>query len=207
MSTASLREDLGVQPDPEFELDLPAGWARHEPDDATLASMLASMRQRLMEAHRPDLYAQMRPMLEQAFADMRSGGVFAFFSATDPGPHTLFLPTSLNASIMRPEAGRSLDDVARTLFRDHGATPLFEDKRMLRAEKEKTLRIGSDTLVNHSVVYLTPVPGSKRRRALQLVAGFARRPETPAEDPWVESMRALFDSLVTTLRWRRPTPS
>ncbi|UFU07090.1 hypothetical protein [Ruania halotolerans] len=207
MSTTSLRQDLGVRPDPEFELDLPPGWSRREPDDATLQSMLSDLKQRLMQAHRPDMYAQMKTLMEQSFDDMRRGGVLAFFSATDPGPDTLFVPSSINASILTAEPGRSLDDVARTLFRDHGATPLFGDKRTLRAEKEKTVRIGTDTLISHSVVYLTPVPGAKRRRALQLMVAFARKPETAPDDPWLDSMRVLFDSCVSTLRWRAPHPS
>ncbi|QOR71294.1 protein TPRXL [Ruania alkalisoli] len=205
MSVPSLRDELGVRPDPEFEMNLPAGWSRQEPDEETQARMLAAVKRRLMESHRPDLFAQMKTALDQAFEDMRKNGVFAFFSATDPGPDTLFVPSSLNASILRAEPERSLDDVARTLFSSHGATPLFGDKRTLRAEKEKNTRMGTDTVINHSVVYLTPIPGSKRRRALQLVAGFARKPEMAPDDPWVDSMRLLFDSCVSSLRWRPPT--
>ena len=202
MTPAALRAELGMRRDPEFEMDLPAGWTRSAADDETLRRMLTSMKRRLMEAHRPDLYAQMKSMLESSFEDMRRGGVFAFFSATDPGPHTLFVPASLNASIRKAEPGQNLDDIVRSLVREQGATPLLGDKRTLRVERQKIRRMGTDSLVSHSIVYLTPVPGAQRRRALQLVAGFASAVGTPADDPMLESMRALFDSCVSTLRWR-----
>lgn len=201
-----LRAELGAPPDPEFDLELPPGWTRSVPDDATLRSMLAAARQRLMTAHRPDLYAEVRTMLEASFDEMRKHGVVAFFSATEAGEDTLFVPASLNASIRTAEPGETLDDLVRGLIHEHGATPLLGDKRTLRVEHEQTVRPGTDTIVSHSVVYLTPMPGSRRRRALQLVAGFARAPQTPSDDPSVERMRALFDACASTVRWRRPQP-
>src|SRR5690606_4509442 len=110
VSVSDLRQALGAQPDPEFDLELPTGWSRREPDEATMHDMLAAMKRRLMESHRPDLYAQAKVLVERAFDDMRRGGVFAFFSATDPGPDTLFVPSTINASVRRAEPGQSLDD-------------------------------------------------------------------------------------------------
>ena len=80
----------------------------------------------------------MKAHLEAGFADMRRGGVFAYFCPTDPGDTTLAIPASLNASIRRAEPGQTLDDMVRTLIRSHGATPLLGDRRTLRVEKEKT---------------------------------------------------------------------
>lgn len=200
----TVREELGVQPDPEFDLDLPKGWARHGVDDAALETMLAAAKRQCMEAHRPQLYAEMRTHAESAFADMRKGGVFAYFAPTDPGDGTLAIPASINASIRRAEPGRSLDDMVQTLIRSHGATPLLGDPRTLRVEKEKTSRLGTETLINHSVLYLTPVPGAKRRRALALVAGFARAPEAPSDAEEIQAQRFMFDACVSTLRWRMP---
>lgn len=205
MSTPNLREELGGRADPEFEMDLPPGWSRREPDDATLQDMLAAMKKRLMAAHRPEMYAQAKAMLEASFQHMNRHGVFAFFSATEPDPDTLFIPASINASIRVAPAGSTLDDTIRTLVRDHGAAPLFGDKRTLRVEREKSVRMGTDTLISHSVVYLTPVPGARRRRALQLVAGFARAPQTSPDDELLLATKLLFDSCVSTLRWRLPS--
>ncbi|MBG6098978.1 protein TPRXL [Nocardioides sp. WG-D5] len=198
----NLREALGVPVVPEFELELPDGWARHGVDDASLEAMLAAAKQRCMEAHAVHLYAEVKGQLEAAFASMRKGGVFAFFAPTTPGDGTLAIPSSINASIRSGEPGQTLDNLVRTLIRDHGATPLLGDHRTLRVEKEKTTRVGTEIVINHSVVYLTPIPGAKRRRALSLVAGFARTPDIDADSESINSVRLLFDACVSTLQWR-----
>jgi len=203
MTYSSLREELDAAPDPRFELELPPGWARRAPDDETLAAMLGDLKRRLMQAQRPDVYAQLKPALERSFEEMQRNGVVAFFSAVDPDPGTLWLPASISASIRRAEPGKTLDDLARVLIRDHGATALLGDPRTLRFERAETHREGAEALVSRSIVYLTPMPGSRRRRALQLVAGFASMPDTPDDAPELERMRALFDACVASLRWER----
>lgn len=204
MTSTNLREALGVRPDPEFDLVLPPGWTRRGVGKDALDLMLGSLKKRLMEEHKPQLFAELRPMLEQSFETMRRNGAIAFFAPTDPEPDTLWLPASIVASVRRAEAGQTLDELARTLIRHHGATPLLGDKRTLRFEKEKTVRLGTDTVINHSLVYLTPIPGARRRRALELVAGFGRTPQQPPDAPGLERMRTLFDTCVSTLKWHEP---
>jgi len=200
----TLRDEIGVLPDPEFDLELPTGWARQEVDDRTLGTLLSGLRRRCLQNHQPELFAELKTYAQQAFADMGRTGVFAYFAPTDPGEGTLAIPASLNASIRRAEPGTTLDDLARVLIREHAATPLFGDPRTLRFETERTVRMGTNTIASHAVTYLTPVPNSNRRRALSLVAGFGRLPETSPEDEGVQAIRALFDACVSTLRWRAP---
>lgn len=207
MSDTTLREELGIRSDPEFELDLPPGWTRRGVTDEVLHTMQEGVRTRLMEAQNPQLHAEVKALLEQSFATMRRDGAFAFFSATDPDPGTLFLPASIVASVRTAAAGGSLDDLVRTMVRQHGAAPLNGDPRTMRSEKERTVRLGAKSVINHSVVYLTPIPGSHRRRALQLTAGFGREPDSTPDDPLVVATRVLFDSVVSTLRWRTPRAS
>jgi|SRR5690625_1759150 len=202
MTGTDLRSELGAQPDPEFEMELPPGWSRRTPDKQTQEQMVGTMKQRFMKAHRPDLFAEAKAMVDQVFDDMRAKGVFAFFSADSADSDALFIPASLNASIRKAEPGETLDDVVRGLIQNQGATALFNDKRTIRFEHETQARLGTDTIINHTVVYLTPVPGAKRRRALQLVAGFGRSVDTPADHPSIASMRALFDACVASVRWR-----
>lgn len=200
----TLREELGATPDPEFQLELPKGWGRHGIDDASLQAMLAKVKRRCMDNHQPQLYIEMKTHLEQAFADMRRAEVVAFFCPTDPGPETVAIPSSINASIRKAESGQTLDDIARGLIRDHDAKPLFGDPRTLRFESEKSIRIGTATVINHSAVYLTPIPGTMRRRALALVAAFARTPDVSADSVSMNATRSLFDACVSTLRWTHP---
>jgi hypothetical protein len=201
MPSPTLREELAAPPEPRFDLTLPPGWSRREPDEGTQAAMVADLKRRMMHAQRPDLFAQLRPALDESFEQMRSNGVIAFFAPTEPDPGTLWLPASINASIRRAEPGGNLDDLARTLIRDRGALPLLGDKRTLRFEQTETRRDGDVELVSHSRVYLTPVPGARRRRALQLVAGFASTPDMAQDAPELERMRALFDACVASIRW------
>lgn len=201
----SLRDELGAPAaTPDFEIDLPQGWARHAADDASLESMLAVAKRRCMETHNLQLFSEIKTQLERSFADMRKGGVIAYFCPTDLGDTTVAVPASINASIRNGEAGQSLDDVARGLIRSRGAKPLLGDPRTLRFETEKLTRLGDETVINHSAVYLTPIPGTGRRRALALVAGFARTPDISADDESMEAMRFMFDACVSTLRWSTP---
>lgn len=202
MSTSDLREAMGLDPDPEFELQLPPGWTRQEVGGQAMESMLSAMRRRFMEQHRPDLYAEMRTMVKKSFEDMERNGVFAFFSPTEEGDQTLAIPASIHASVRRSAPGATLDDLARTLIQQRGATPLLGDTRTLRFEEERNIKFGTETIVAQSVIYMTPIPGARRRRALQLVAGFGRTMDTPADHERIEAMKFLFDRCVATLSWR-----
>lgn len=205
MSPSDLRAELGAPTVPDFEMTLPPGWTRKPVDDATLDDMLARLRDRLMKQHQPQAYAQLRGLVKESFASMKKDGAFAFFSATEEDDSTLWIPASIIASERRGEAGQSLDDLARMLIREYDATPLREDKRTMRFERERTVRLGNETVISQSIVYLTPIPGTGRRRALQLVAGFGRTPGESADDPYLLEMKRLFDTCVSTLRWRAPS--
>ena len=204
MSSTSLRDQLGVPADPEFEIELPPGWSRQPVEKAVFERLAEGLKQRLMKAHKPQVYAELKMMLDQSFDHMRRNGAFAFFTATEQDPATLAIPASIIASTRKAAPGGNLDDLAKDVIRNQGATPLLGDKRFLRFEQEQTVRIGTDTVINHSIIYITPIPGSKRRRALQLVAGFGRTPDTPTDHPSMEAQRLLFDACVSTLRWRTP---
>jgi len=196
----SLREQLGGAADPDFELVLPPGWERHEVTAAEQERMIGAMRTRLMEAHRPDLYARMRQLVTEAFAQMRTVSTVAMFVPGESAPESA-LPASLTASIQHADAGQNLDSFVRSSIQNAGATPLLGDKRILRMERETTETLDGDTAAVTTVVYLAPVPGSQRRRALQLTLVIMRPHDVPADDPPMLAMRALFDLCVSTLTW------
>lgn len=198
-----LRKELGIHTDPEFDLELPAGWARGKPDQETLEQVLSVIKRRMMDAHRPDMYAQVRTLLSKAFEEMRRNSVIAYFAASSSAEDALYIPASMTASIRHAGHGESLDGLVSGLVRNYGATALRGDKRTVRAEREKTVRIENATIINHYVTYLTPIPGANRRRALQLVASFGRELDSSDESPGVAATRELFDGCVATLRWRR----
>lgn len=196
----SLREQLGGAPDPDFSLILPPGWERRAVDEAGQQEMVGALRGRLMQAQRPDLYARMRQLVDEAYDQMRAASTVAtFVQGTDEG--TLVLPASLTASIRHADAGTNLDDFVRTAITHHGATPLFEDKRFLRLERDTTENLDGETAGVTTVVYLTPVPGTERRRALQFTLVLIRPADVPADDAPLVAMRTLFDMCVSSLTW------
>ncbi|WP_405216197.1 hypothetical protein [Agrococcus sp. Ld7] len=201
-AASSLRAELGAPADPEFDLELPEGWERRDASPATERSMLQAARRRLMDAHRPDLFAQLRTELQQSFAAMRRMEAIAHFGPGTTTPDTLFLPASLIASIRTPQPGVTLQQEMAERIR-RGATSLLGDKRFIRDERELDQRIGTDAAKQRTVVYLTPIPGSQQARALQLTLVITRGAEFPADDPALLGMLRLFDACVSTLRWTR----
>lgn len=203
----TLREELGATPDPDFELKLPEGWERRSPDEEDQERFEAALKARLMKLQRPDLFAPARAMLRESYAAMRRGGAIAFYAATGGSEDTLWIPGSVVVSVRRPPSGGTLDDVVRHAIREYGAEPLFGDKRFIRFEREKVVALEESSVLQATVVYMTPIPGSQRRRALQFTASFGRPVETPADDETSKMFKSTFDLMVSTLRWLEPDSS
>lgn len=200
----SLRDALGAPQDPDFTLTLPPGWQRRAVSAEERDRMDAAMRARLREVHRPDLYARMRVLLAEAFSQLNAVEAVAMFLPDGADPDALVLPASLTARVLRAEPGATLDGHVRTAIVRDGAAPLLGDKRILRVEREGEQQLDGDTARVTTVVYLTPVPGTGRRRALQLTLVITRPADVPADDPPLLQMRALFDLCVSSLTWAAP---
>ncbi|MGF3057205.1 hypothetical protein [Microbacterium sp. YY-01] len=196
----SLREELGGVPDPDFTVALPPGWEQRGVDEDEQARMVGAVRNRLMQANRPDIYARVRKMAGEAFDQMRKQSTVAMFVPRE-GSGALVLPASLMASIRHAEGSDNLDALVRSAIVNHGATPLFDDKRFLRMERDTMENVDGEHLGVTTVVYLTPIPGSERRRALQFTAVVMRPADAPVDDPPVVAMKTLFDLCVSSVSW------
>ncbi|SBS73675.1 hypothetical protein [uncultured Microbacterium sp.] len=200
----SLRESLGAA-GPGFDLALPTGWVRREATAGQRDEMVAAVRGRLLQAHRPDLFARVRPLLDDAFQQMAQASVIAFFTPATGDDEALALPASLVASIRTPTTpGGTLDPLVQALVREAGATPLLGDTRFLRFERESRQRLEDTDFLSTQIVYLTPIPGTRRRRGLQLTATIARPLDTPADDRPLVLIRTLLDLSVSSLTWTAP---
>jgi len=200
----SLRARLGAA-DPAFSLALPTGWVRRDASAAQRDEMVDAVRGRLLQAHRPDLFARVRPMLDDAFQQMASASVIAFFTPATGDDEALALPASLVASVRTPASpGGTLDPLVQALIREAGATPLLGDKRFLRFERESRQRLDDAEFLSTQIVYLTPIPGTGRRRGLQLTATIARPVDVPADDRPLVLIRTLLDLSVSSLTWTAP---
>ena len=205
-SGLTLREQFGTKADPDFEIKLPLGWERRTPDDADRKQMKGALKQRLMDEHQPDTYARLSGMLTESYDVMQKQGAIAFYAPTQV-TGTSVVPGSMIASICKPPAGGSLDELVRHAVTEYAAAPLLGDKRFIRFERERTTPIEGESITQTSITYLTPVPGSQRRRALQFIATFARPLDVPATDEKVLMYAATFDLMVSTLRWRAAATS
>ena len=187
---------------PEFEIKLLPGWERHRGSDADKTQLDDRIKRRFMDLHRPDLYATVRSMIDESYDKMKQEGVLAFFAATGADEGKVVIPGSIVVSERRSAPGESLDTTIKALMRDFGAAPLFGDVRFMRYEREKTVTMQDATIAQTSLVYLTPIPGSGRKRALQFVASFGRPVEMSADDDKVKAWKFAFDSCISTLRWK-----
>lgn len=197
-----MREMLGAVKDPDFELKLLPGWERHSPDSAGKEKMDAALKQRFMAANRPELHATLRSQLDEAYAVMKKQDVVAYFAQTgDMGDSKAYYPASILAAVRRSPDGSNLDAYVGQAIRDHGAKPLFGDKRFVRFERESTRVLEGGNIVVTSIVYMTPIPGSQRRRGLQLMASLARPESMSAADEKFIGWKNGLDLCVSTLRW------
>lgn len=197
-----LRTELGAKADPDYELELPRGWVRSHPDEHALKHMLTVLRDRTQRAHLPEAYVQVKKLLEDSFAQMRQHAVTDVFMPGTEGAGTLYLPASMTGSVVHATPEQTLEQLVHGMVRDLGARPLRGDTRIVRMAQERRMRIFDATLMNHTITYLTPIPGTKRRRALRLVASFGHLPELPDYDSQVRVLQELFDSCAASLRWK-----
>lgn len=200
----TLREQLTGRTDPDFTLRMLPGWERRTPDDDDLADREAALKKRCMEAHRPDLYGPTRTMLRESHAAMRRERALAYYTPAS-GEDTLWIPGGIIASIRHAPDGGSLDELMARTIQRFGATPLFGDKRFIRFERDGPQRVPGGTVGMSSIIYLTPVPGSRRRRALQLTATHGRPLEVDADAERVRQTTMAFDLCVSTLAWVSPS--
>ena len=197
----NLREQMNLPHAPSFEMELPPGWHRREVTPEALEELLKATKGTVMKAHQPQLYGALDQLIRQAFDGMKRSGAFAFFAPIEAKQESPSAFASLLARVRRSQDGSSLDALVSEYIRFKGAAPLLGDKRTLRYEEEDHVRIESETLVNHSITYLTPIPGSQRRRALELMASIVRPLAVPVDSPLIIAQKNLMDLCVSSLRW------
>lgn len=201
----SLRDALGAAPQPDFELVVPRGWQRMGTDAAGQSELGELLQARLMRAGRPDLHVGLKRMMNESFDQMRSSGAVAVFMPLDPdGKGQIGVATSITAVVRKSAPEASLDEYVGHVIRQYDAAPLFDDMRTLRFETEMEQELDGKTVLVVSVHYITPVPGSRRRRALELIATYGRSPQDSRTDDKWAALHAVFDLCASTLRWVPP---
>ncbi|WP_347754542.1 hypothetical protein [Agrococcus sp. ProA11] len=200
----SLREELGAMPMPSFELALPTGWGRIATDEGGQADLERRVSERMMRTGRPDLMAGLRAVLRESMTSMRDHGAVAVFLPLDPdGAGQTGTPTSITAFLRTGTPEAPLDEYVQQAIRRFEAQPFFDDLRTLRFETESSRDLDGVTAIISTTHYITPVPGTRRQRALELLATYGRPESMPRDDERVELLHAMFDLCASTLRWTR----
>lgn len=203
----SLRDELTGTARPElppFVLLLPRGWASVEPTREAFADLVARSSSVLRSAHRPDLDAQLRAILERAGDEFLRRDPVRLIYPADVPPDELF-PLSITAVRLSAPGGGSLDPHVAALRRDRGARTLGDDGVMLRWQEQHAHRISGGEVGVHSFDYLVAVPGTERREALLFSAVI---PSSAAgerlDDETIRAAGALADAIMSTFRWSAP---
>lgn len=202
----SLRDALGAAPLPDFALALPEGWGRVPTDGDGLALLEKRLSSRMMQANRMDLMIGFRSMLRESFASMREWGAVAVFLPLDPeGLGQTGTATSITAFLRKGEPDMSLDAYVQHAIQRFSAEPLYGDLRTVRFETETRKELDEQEVVLSTTHYVTPIPGTRRQRAVELLATYGRPASMPRDDERVVALHVLFDLCASSLRWAAPT--
>lgn len=203
---ASLRDLLGARPDPDFELSLPKGWERHEASIESQSLIEKRMSRQLMKLGTVDAmqaFGTLRSMFRQSMDEMRKQNVVGYFAPSGEDLATPFpVPASIIATIRSAPSTELMDGYVKRLILEEEAAPLAKNRALLRVERENVRGEGGAQIVFSSTLYITPVPGTRRRRALELVAGYGRPLDIPRDDDQIQFVHAFFDLMVASLRWK-----
>lgn len=181
---------------------LPSGWVAYDTSEKTEQDLLAQARARLMPQHQVALQGMLEAHVARAMQAARDNGAILTIMPGSETPDALFATASMIATVREATEQYSLDDVVVDIIQRRGGQSLDENKRIVRWTEAGKAQISGEDVGAYSVFYLTPVPGSSRRRALQFALTVAHPPEIDIEtDEVLAGWVALVDAHVATFRW------
>lgn len=203
-SVNSLREELGGGRDgvPAFRLMLPPGWSILDTSAQTQRELLQRAATRLAGVHRPDAYALLAEHVERALDAARAQGAFMMIVAGEEAPPWSTAPISVLGTVTRGTPAVSLDRMVADAVERRGARPLDGSRHFLRWTDRRTVELSGESLAAYTVVYLTPIPGTQRKEALQLTATLAHPSDVdPEDDALMRAWLSLLDAHIATFGW------
>lgn len=181
---------------------LPTGWTLNDTSVETEQRMLGEARSRLRESHLPDAYASLSENVRAALSRAREHGAFVLIMPGEDAPAWATVPVSVLGSITTGRPDVSLDQLVADAVERRGAVALDGSRLFLRWAERRTANVSGETVAIYTVVYLTPVPGSKRTKALQFTAVLAHDPAVdPETDLQIQAWLAMLDASIVTFGW------
>lgn len=196
----SLREELfGLAPGvPRFRMLLPAEWASFPVTPELGGELEKRAREVFARAGRPDLDGVFSAQLSSAMRGLEESGANYVFLPSERTPGKDPLALSMIATFVNSPDG-SLDGWIKTRVRSHGAEMLDPGGRIIRWH-ERRPGLDDETHRAHSI-YVTPVPGTNRRRALMLTGSTVIGADSPDDDEYAVAVRMIFDAMASTVTW------
>ncbi len=198
----TLRDALDPSPTaaPDWRILLPSGWVERTPDAETEQELSAPAVERMRGAHRPDLNAQLRRLTRDAFARMRSQGTIAFYHQVEAVEGQI-LPISIIVSRLVSPTGGPLDDQVADLIRNHAAAPFDDARTMIRWSTASVIESSGERIGLRTIGYLTPIPRTHRRAALQFTAAITHPATLVHDDPSLIKLEFVCDAIMGTFGW------
>lgn len=181
---------------------LPPGWVLYDTSAQTERALLEKARARLRDAGRPETFALLSAHVERALTSARKQGAFMMIMAGDEAPEWATVPISVLGTLVKGTPAISLDAMVADAVERRGARALHDSRTFLRWVDRRTVELSGESAGAYTVVYLTPIPGSRRTQALQLTATLVHPTDTdPTSDAAMKSWLELLDAHIATLAW------
>ncbi len=173
-----------------------------ETSGATEVELLAKAKSRLREAHRPDVYASLETQVTGALKAARDRGAFFMITPGEDAPQWSAVPITVLGSVTEGAPGVTLDSMVADAVERRGARPLEGSKQFLRWVDRRVVELSGEKAGAYTVVYLTPVPGSRRSKALQMTATLLHPKDSdPEQDVAMMRWLSLLDAQILTFAW------
>jgi hypothetical protein len=174
----------------------------YDTSEQTERALLDQARARLREAGRPETYALLSEHVKRALAAARAQEAFMMIMAGDEAPAWSTAPISILGTLVKGTPGVSLDAMVADAVERRGARALHNSRQFLRWVDQRSVEVSGETAGAYTVVYLTPIPGSRRTQALQLTATLVHPADVdPTSDEWMSSWLDVLDAHIATLAW------
>ncbi len=180
----------------------PAGWTMYDTSGATERELLDRAKARLRDVHRPEVYAALESHVTGALAAARRQGAFVMIMAAEDAPRWSTVPISVLGTVTEGAAGVSLDAMVADAVERRGARALEGSRQFLRWTDRRTVELSGESAGAYTVVYLTPIPGSRRTKALQFTATLVHPTDVdPTQDLQMKTWLELLDTQLLTFAW------
>lgn len=186
---------------PPYRMLIPAGWQAYDLGEDDERTLVAQASTRLQSAGRADLARHLAQQVRDTLANLRRQNAFCYALAGESAPTWVLGAASLVGMRRDATPELPLDAIVEDAIVNHAAQPLGGDERFVRWTERREVTLDGEKVATTMLNYMTPVPGSRRTRAVQWVVNVAHAVDLPEDDPSLLAWNLLFDTHVASFTW------